>query len=134
MEGYVIVEAQNVNSGISTLSGSGTAWEEGEGEQPNTYWLYWSYTTDPTGIYISGGYTGQHWYESDSNNYLLEGWKNYVEKGNYSSDLNGFKEWLVDTNPSDLNDILGPWPSNTKQAFIDAHYTELRQGNCLKLY
>ena len=134
MEGYVIVEAQNVNSGISTLSGSGTAWEDGEGEQPNTYWLYWSYTTDVTGMYSTGGYTGQHWYENDPNNYLLTGWSNYAGRGNYSETLDGFKQWLVKTNPENLDDILGPWPSNMKQAFIDSHYGGLREDNCLRLF
>lgn len=135
MEGYVIVEARSVNNGINTLSGSGTAWgNEGEGEQPNTYWLYWSYTTDPTGTYLSGGYTGIDWYWDNDNNYLSKGWNAYTDRGNYSNDLSGFQKWLVDTNPTNLNSILGAWPSETKQAFIDTYYTTLRQSNCLRMF
>ncbi len=135
MEGYVIVEAQSVNNGINTLSGSGTAWgDEGEGQQPNTYWLYWSYTTDSAGMYFSGGYTGISWYWDDSNNYLKEGWNNYSDKGNYGNDLSGFQSWLAATNPPNLNSLLGAWPSDKKQAFIDSYYSVLRQNNCLKMY
>lgn len=135
MEGYVVIEAQVANGGISTLSTSGSAWgDEGEGQQPNTYWLYWRFTTTPEGGYEMGGYTGIDWFWDDSNNYLATGWSSYSERGEYSADKNGFTQWLAATTPSSLNDILGAWPSNTKQAFIDAHYTQLRQSGCLQLY
>ena len=135
MEGYVVIEAKVANGGISTLSTSGSAWgDEEEGQQPNTYWLYWNFTTNPDGSYSSGGYTGNGWYCEDSNNYLSTGWSNYSGRGNYSADFKGFTEWLVETMPTNLNDILGAWPSSTKQAFIDSYYGTLRELGCLQLY
>lgn len=135
MEGYVIVEAKSANSGISTLSGSGTAWgDEGEGQQPYTYWLYWSYTTTADGFYTGGGYTGINWYWDAPTNYLMTGWGNYGDRGDYASDLSGFTQWLVDINPSNLNDILGAWPSDMKQEFIDTYYSQLRKNDCLRLF
>ncbi len=135
MEGYVIVEAAVANGKINTLSTSGTAWgDDEEGQEPNTYWLYWRFTTNPDGTYNSGGYTGIDWYWNDNNNYLQTGWSNYAEKGNYSADYTGFTSWLAATVPTNLNDILGDWPSSTKQAFIDTYYVTLRQNQCLVMY
>ena len=135
MEGYIEIQAKAVNNSVSTLSSSGTAWGDGgDGEQPNTYWLYWSFTTTADGTYLTGGYTGYDWYFNDPNNYLKTGWTNYSGRGNYTNDINGFTEWLAKTNPSTLDDLLGTWPSNTKQAFIDTYYTQLRFHDCLQMF
>lgn len=138
---YVEVDASVVNSGISMLSTSGDIPGGEEGAVGIMAWLNWRY--DDTG---TGGYTGKGWFWTDGNNDLVLAWKNYsstttdVSTGlSYASDEVGFKKWLVDTQPTDLNNLLGNWNLQRKEDFINFNMGILGvypadSGGCIELH
>lgn len=119
-EVYAEVEAGVVNSGINTLAGSGEIGEEGDAGTI-VVWLLWSY--DDT----IAGFTGKDWYWGDELNPLSSAWSNNLPTG-YSNDVNGFNQWLRDTNPSELDMYLGKWDSQAKADFCTRYNNVLGVG------
>lgn len=126
-EVYTTIEAQAVNGGISTLSTSGEIPGGDEGVVGLMAWVTWVY--DDTG---NGGYTNKGWFWLDTNNDLALAWSNYYSQTTdistgrpYANDENGFKKWLADTNPENLNVLLGGWDLKRKEAFVNNNMNTL---------
>lgn len=101
---YVEIDASVVNNGIMTMATSG-------GEVGDSYWILW----DQSG-FISNG-----WYWTDPNVPLGDNWKNNPY-GTYSGDEEGFKKYLEQENPENLNTWLGEsWTSAMKWAFLQSY-------------
>lgn len=122
-ETYISVEAMEVSNGISLydidMSGDDGG---GEGSETGSYYLYWDYQI-LNGVYESGGFRNADWYWDDENNWLSHGgWKQFCEKNGftYSLDEDGFKQYLRDHQPEQLDGILGTWPDDgSKGRFVD---------------
>lgn len=105
---YVQVDA-NAANGIMTMEASGGGQEEGG------YWLNWT----------SSGFTGIGWFWEDTP--LPSWWENYYQggnkyvKGQYTNNVQGFSDWIVAENPSDLNAALGTWNNDDKVSFLKKH-------------
>ena len=112
---YVPVDASTVNGGIMTLAGSGEI-PGGEGVVGLMAWITWAY--DDAG---NGGYTNKGWFWGDPNNDLQSAWTSFCVSLGYDTDENGFKKWLSDKKPEDLNDLLGDWDLKRKEAFVNAN-------------
>lgn len=124
---YTTVDAQAVNSGISTLSISGEIPGGDEGVTALMAWVNWVY--DDTG---NGGFTGKGWFWNDTNNDLALAWGNHynstVDEATsqpYANNENGFKKWLADTNPPNLDILLGNWDLKRKETFVNNNMNTL---------
>lgn len=138
---YVEVDASAVNSGIATLGASGDIPGGDEGAVGIMAWLNWSY--DDTG---NGGYTGHGWFWGDSNNDLVSAWGTYCssttdsDTGNpYANNEGGFKKWLANTQPENLDELLGNWDLQRKENFINSNMATLGvypvdPGGCIELH
>lgn len=138
---YVEVDASAVNSGISMLSASGDIPGGEEGSVGIMAWLNWSY--DDTG---SGGYTGNGWFWDDNNNDLVLAWSTYSSTTTdndtglpYADNEIGFKKWLVDTQPGNLDMLLKDWNLTRKENFINNNMQVLGVypadlGGCIELH
>lgn len=115
-EVYVQVDASVVNGGIAPMAIVSGDPEPVDGSAVIVVWIRWRYDEE-TG---EGGYTGIGWYENDPNN----GW---IDK--YPS-LEEWKNYLVTTRPTDLNDVLGDWDVNKKTNFLNDHNGELAAMKC----
>lgn len=115
---YVDVSANVVNGGINALSTSGEIGEGDSGGGVISVWLLWSY--DALG---AGGFTGKEWYWDDMNNPLQNNWNNssWVTSKKYESGINGFRAYLVNELPGDLNEFLGNWDMKMKADFVSEH-------------
>lgn len=130
---YVELDASVVNSGINLMSASGEIPGGDDGTVGLLAWLTWSY--DSTG---EGGYTGKGWFWDDSNNYLPTAWGTY-HPTNYEDTEEGFKRWLVDTQPQNLNDLLGNWNLIQKGQFVNFNMSKLGvypqdPGGCIEIH
>lgn len=128
-EVYVEVNAEVVNSGISMLDASGGT-GEGEGGTTGVWWLLWEYHIE--GESVSGGYTGQSWYWGYTNNYLTTAWENSTYAGYYGNNETGFKKYLAEVNPPDLNEFLGKWDRTSKANFVNT-YVKNQYPRCVEL-
>lgn len=125
---YVEVDANVVDGGIMTLAGTGGVIDDQGG-----YWLYWS---------IDDGFQNGV-VEWDSLTPYIEqtGWSEFAvgenapkdpDTGqNYSTDYTGFYKYLTIERPSNLDSILGNWP--TKSDFVNAYIGALGSGGCLRV-
>ena len=108
---YVPVMAQSTRSGVNGLDPSDPTHG---GEETAGYIIHWNSNT---------GYTGQGWCWDEPTNYLQQGWKaSFHTKengGTYENTLTGFEEYMQ-TNPANLDDILGAWPPAQKSGFVYA--------------
>ena len=120
-EVYAEVDATVVNNGERTLAGSGSIGEEGDAGTV-VVWLHWSYDES------NAGFTGKNWYWDDTLNPLKDMWSNNRPAG-YEATVDGFNQWLRETNPSQLDTYLGTWDSKDKADFCTAHTTELGVGS-----
>ena len=124
---YTTVDAQTVNGGISTLGASGEIPGGDEGVVGLLAWITWAY--DDTG---NGGYTGKGWFWSDSNNDLALNLSTYststVDKDTnqpYANNESGFKKWLSDTQPENLDVLLENWDLKRKETFVNSNMGRL---------
>ena len=114
---YVEVDASVVNGGIAPMamvSGNPTPVD---GQSYVVVWIRWRYDNE-TG---EGGYTGTGWYFNDSNNYLTK----------LHSNEGAFKQWLVDTTPQNLDEVLKGWPADNKADFLNTHLGVLEANDCV---
>lgn len=138
---YTTVDASIVNSGISTLAGSGEIPGGDEGVVGLMAWITWGY--DDTG---SGGYTGKGWFWTDSNNDLAKNWQAFsgstldsTTNLPYSNDESGFRKWLADTQPNNLDVLLGNWDLTRKENFVNSNMGTLGvspavPGGCIEIH
>lgn len=115
---YAEVEASVVNNGINPMAIVSGNPEPIDDSAYVVVWIRWRYESE-TG---AGGYTGTGWYFDDPNN----GLRSY---GFGSED--DFKKYLVDNQPSSLNEILETWDADEKAAFLNSHLSELETGDCV---
>ena len=119
---YTTIDARTVNSGISTLATSGEIPGGDEGVVGLMAWVTWVY--DDSG---NGGYTSKGWFWDDPNNDLKLNWEKYVSGAidstgmSYDNTEAGFKRWLADTRPDDLNLLLGDWDLQRKETFVNSN-------------
>ena len=116
-EVYVEVDASAINGGIAPMAIVSGNPEPVDGQSFVVVWIRWNYE-DSTG---NGGYTGTGWYFDDPNNNLE---KHYTTE-------EGFKTWLTEFKPTDLNSVLNDWPAEKKAAFLNAHLSTLENGGCI---
>ena len=113
---YVPVSGNTAN-GITTMSNSG-------GIEGDSYWLFWDV----------GGYTNLEWFWHDSNNHIKTGWANYLAKYpdlNYTNDETGFRQYLTEMKPSNLDEILGDWDIWSKMEFVLEHHEVFEKAGCV---
>ena len=116
---YVPVDASTVNGGIMTLAGSGEIPGGDEGVVGLMAWITWTYNDDG-----SGGYTNKGWFWEDSNNDLKLEWATFCPPG-YANTEDGFKKWLSEVKPPNLNELLGNWDLERKERFVNENMTVL---------
>lgn len=114
-EVYVEVDASVVNGGIAPMAIVSGNPEPPEGQTAVVVWIRWWYE-DSTG---DGGFTGNGWYFTDSNNTLRQ----------FGSE-DEFKRQLM-AGEINLDEVLSKWPAGEKVAFLNSHLNELGTGNCL---
>lgn len=100
---YTTVEARAVDF-LADPDGSTSS----GGEQTGAFWLYWD---------SAGGFTGKSWLWGEAYSHLETGWANSGLTEQYGKGYNGFLNYM-NTNPENLNIILGAWPPADKAAFV----------------
>ena len=116
-EVYVEVDASVIGGGIMPMAMVSGNPEPMGGQEAFGVWIRWKYDTG-TG---AGGFTGTGWYVDDPNNPIKERYETEED----------FKKYLVEIQPSDLDDVLGNWGSDKKAAFFNANQAALGAGGCL---
>ena len=102
---YVEVTGNVANNGIMLMEASGTTPSQGG------YWLHWE----------TNGFTAKSWLDLSS--YIDQtGWPSVAESHGYAADWEGFLLYM-ETNPSNLDDVLGNW--SNKGDFVSAHLEDL---------
>lgn len=115
-EVYVEVDASVVNGGIMPMAIVSGNPEPVAGQETFGVWLRWRYDSE-TG---EGGFTGGGWFFSDIYNAINKKFSTEQE----------FKEYLVQFNPQNLDDILGEWDPVDKGKFFTNNQSALGANNC----
>lgn len=131
---YVQIEADVVNSGISTLGASGEM-GTGEGDTAGNWWLHWQWGAND-------GFTGKGWFWNNELNKLDDIWAQNCTNppGNntgkaYSNDESGFNRYLEENNIQELDWLFDEWTEG-KGLFAENILGEVgtwSTGGCLEL-
>ena len=113
---YVEVDASVVGGGIMPMAIISGNPEPVAGQETFGVWLRWRYD-DQTG---EGGFTGTGWYFEDIHNAINKKYKTEQE----------FKDYLVENNPQNLDDVLGTWDPTDKGRFFTSYQSMLGANNC----
>lgn len=129
---YVEVAADVVNSGIMALDASG---ETGSGEGGTTgasWWLLWQYNIEADNT-VTGGYSGFGWFWGAQDNYLTTAWVASGYAATYGSGEDGFKKYLAEVQPPNLDEFLGAWPKESKADFVNHTIMGTSYSSCVEL-
>ena len=115
-EVYVEVDASVVGGAIMPMAVISGNPEPVAGQETFGVWLRWRYD-DKTG---EGGFTGTGWYFDNIYNAINKRFQTEQE----------FKDYLVQTKPENLDEVLGSWGPTDKGRFFTENQSDLGANNC----